>query len=324
MVTLTNSGNKPFTVGTVAGTNFGAGTEFSDNPAQSGYDNCTNATVQIGSNCSIGVRFTPSSSGVRSGSATFPVTFADHTTANPTVTFSGTGIGQGLTLQVMPASLQFQAQIQSTTSAQQYVAVKNIGNATITFGSKSYTGDFVAGSSGDSCSGNNLAVGSTCYIYTSFAPTATGSRTGTLTINSNAANNPQVVGLTGTGIAASQQLAVSQTAVTFGSQPQGSVSTAQVVYFTNQGDTTVSTFTVGVLGGTNPSDFSMTNSCPASIGARSVCTISFKFTPGATVTGLAPPRLVSRRRSRENRQSPSAFPAMRLWPVRPRRLLPRR
>ena len=131
---LTNSGNQPFTVGTVSGTNLGAPptNEFSDSTG-GGIDQCTSATVQPGSNCSVYVRFTPSAAGVRSGNVVFPVTFKDSTTANPTATLSGTGIGVGQTLQVTPASMQYQVQIQGTTSAQQGVAVKNTGNAPVTF-----------------------------------------------------------------------------------------------------------------------------------------------------------------------------------------------
>src|SRR5260221_11423935 len=45
-----------------------------------------------------------------------------------------------------------------------------------------------------------LAPNQSCSIYLVFAPTATGVRTGTLTITSNASTSPQSVALSGKGV----------------------------------------------------------------------------------------------------------------------------
>ena len=146
---------------------------------------------------------------------------------------------------------------------------------------------FILGSSQDGCyalSLNNLAVGQTCYIYVSFAPTATGNITGTLTVSDNATGGPHKIPLSGTAIAANQQIAISQTALTFANQPQGSTSSPQVVYVTNQSDSTVTSLGA-VLGGTNAADYTLTNSCPSALGARAVCSLSVVFSPTTTATG---------------------------------------
>jgi hypothetical protein len=48
--------------------------------------------------------------------------------------------------------------------------------------------------------GTSLAAGASCTISVTFTPTATGSRTGTLTVSDDASNSPQSVSLTGAGI----------------------------------------------------------------------------------------------------------------------------
>ena len=47
--------------------------------------------------------------------------------------------------------------------------------------------------------GTSVAAGANCTISVTFTPTATGSRTGAVTINDNAAGSPHIVSLTGTG-----------------------------------------------------------------------------------------------------------------------------
>jgi hypothetical protein len=98
-------------------------------------------------------------------------------------------------LNISPGSLVFTAQSVQTTSAAQAVTVTNSGSTSVTIGGITTSGDFAQA---NTC-GTSLAAGSTCSISVTFTPTAAGSRTGTITISSNAANNPQTIGLMGTG-----------------------------------------------------------------------------------------------------------------------------
>ncbi|MBV9296549.1 MAG: choice-of-anchor D domain-containing protein, partial [Acidobacteriaceae bacterium] len=286
---LTNSGNQPFTVGTLSGTNTIVGSsgtgEFSTSSANGGSDNCSHVTLQPGSTCIVYVTFTPSATGTQTGSITFPVTFKDGTTANPTATLSGNGVAANKGLQISPLSLQFPVQVVSTTSSAQGITVKNLGNTPVHFGTDSVTGDFAI--SYDSCVGTNLAYNQTCQINVTFTPSTTGNRTGTLTIADNGTGGPHAVSLSGTGIPANQQITLSQTTVAFGNQPAGSTSSQMAVYITNQSDSTVTGFTIA-LGGTNPSDFTLnTNNCPTgggNLGARATCAILVAFAP---VTGTS-------------------------------------
>ncbi|MES2390706.1 MAG: Ig-like domain repeat protein [Acidobacteriota bacterium] len=63
--------------------------------------------------------------------------------------------------------------------------------------------------------GSTLAVGDSCMINLSFAPTAMGAQTGTLTITDSSTSSPEIIALKGTAIAA--QLARSQISLTLSS-----------------------------------------------------------------------------------------------------------
>jgi hypothetical protein len=287
---LVNQGNLPFKVGTLTGTNAAVGVtttgEFSAQSAQGGYDSCSGASVSANTGaCYMSFTFTPSATGTRSGSVNFPVTFADGTTKTVTATLTGKGVAAAPALLFSPVSLEFQPEIIHNTSNQSYVGVTNVGNTSVTFGSAStLSAGFVLGSNGDGCfSAGTLAVRGSCNIWVSFAPTATGNITGTLTVNDNA-GGPHKLPLSGTAIAASQQIVLSQTALAFGNQPQGSSSSPQLVYVTNQSDSAIASITA-TLGGTNAADYTLSNGCASGLNARASCTLTITFNPATTATG---------------------------------------
>jgi hypothetical protein len=290
---LVDQGNLPFKVGTLTGVNSMVGVtttgEFSAMAAEGGSDGCSGATVTANTgSCQMNFTFTPSATGARTGSVSFPVTFADGTTKTVTATLGGKGVAATPTLQFQPASLEFQPEIINNTSGQIGITLTNIGNKTVHFGSVATTSTgFILGANGDGCfalSLNNLGVNGSCTIYVSFAPSAAGNITGTLTVNDNGTGGPHKIALSGTAILASQQIAISQTALTFPSQPQGSTSLPQVIYVTNQSDSTVSSLGA-ILGGTNAADYTLANSCPSALGARAVCSLTVTFNPATTATG---------------------------------------
>jgi hypothetical protein len=99
------------------------------------------------------------------------------------------------TLSTNPSSLTFATQALNTTSAAQTVTVTNTGTAAASVSGVSVSGDF---SQTNTC-GTSIGAGASCTVSVSFRPTAAGTRTGTLTITSNATNSPTTVGLSGTG-----------------------------------------------------------------------------------------------------------------------------
>ncbi|MGW1303330.1 discoidin domain-containing protein [Streptomyces sp. NPDC002514] len=102
-----------------------------------------------------------------------------------------------------PGVLSFAARVVGTTSPAQTVTVTNGGASAAPIGSVTVTGDYTQT---NTC-GTSLAAGASCTVSVTFRPTATGTRTGTLTVPSNDANSPLTVGLSGTATSANPNLA---------------------------------------------------------------------------------------------------------------------
>jgi hypothetical protein len=99
------------------------------------------------------------------------------------------------TLSANPGSLTFATQALNTTSAAQNVTISNTGTAAASVSGVSVSGDYLQT---NTC-GTSIAAGGSCTVSVSFRPTASGTRTGTLTVTSNATNSPTTVALSGTG-----------------------------------------------------------------------------------------------------------------------------
>ena len=277
-VTLTNGGNGPLTLATVAlgGTNPGA---F----AMGTGTTCTNgATVLAGASCVVHVTFTPT--GLTPFSAT--LTFTDD--ANPitqTVTLTGTGVTS--TVNFSPSPVAFNSQRLNTTSGKQTSTLSNNGSTTLTITSVTLTGtnsgDFALATpaSGTDCrTAGTVAAGGTCIIAATFTPTALGSRTATISVADSATGSPHTVTLTGTGIAPAASL--STNTVAFVNQIISTTSAAQTVTLTNSGTDVLHIATVA-LGGTNPADFAIATGTTCTNGATvapgSTCLVNLTFTP---------------------------------------------
>ncbi|MGC1476843.1 MAG: choice-of-anchor D domain-containing protein, partial [Terriglobales bacterium] len=232
----------------------------------------------ISNTCAVYLSFTPTVAGAR----TATVTVTDSAPSSPTkITLNGNGVAETKVLTVTPTTLAFGPQVSATTSSTlQYITVTNTGNFTVTFTNVTITGNYALASQG--CTGQ-IAPGSSCSIGVSFTPTSAGAKTGTVTITDNATVATQKVTLSGTGIATTSDILLSQTAVVFDAQTVSTASSPQVVYYYNQGNTT-STIASTVLAGTNPGDFSLSgSSCTAStaVGTLTYCTLRITFTPAA-------------------------------------------
>jgi hypothetical protein len=96
-----------------------------------------------------------------------------------------------------PSSLDFGSMALMLPSNAQMIQLTNSGNGPLAIGSIATSGDF---SQTNKC-GSSLMAGNSCVINVTFTPTATGSRTGMLTVKDGASSNSQTVALTGIGIA---------------------------------------------------------------------------------------------------------------------------
>ncbi|NUT04852.1 MAG: choice-of-anchor D domain-containing protein, partial [Hamadaea sp.] len=166
----------------------------------------------------VNVVFTPTASGTRTG--TLALTASGITN---TVPLSGTGVAPGPVLSLNPASLTFGATVVGSPAATQTVTVTNTGTTTATVSGVTASGDF---SQTNNCS--SLAVNASCTVTVGFTPTAAGTRTGTVTLTSNATNNPATVAVSGSGIGTTTNLALQKPA-TASSQANGSLTPALAV-----------------------------------------------------------------------------------------------
>ena len=183
LVTLTNTGTANLTVSTVSigGTNPG---DFSVS------SNCV-GIVAAGGHCSITAGFRPTVVGGR----TATILIADNASNSPqSVPLSGIGALPTVSLSV--TSLSFGNQTVGTTSAAQQIQVTNTG--VVPLGVNSISSGAPFGQT-NNC-GSNVAAGASCTINVTFSPTGVGNSTGQVTISDDAANSPQSVSLSGTGI----------------------------------------------------------------------------------------------------------------------------
>src|SRR6266850_1915925 len=184
-------------------------------------------------------------------------------------------LGPAPAVSLSPPSLTFSSQLVGTTSAAQVVTLTNSGNATLSITQIVASGDFAQT---NTC-GSSLGAGANCTISVTFIPTATGTRTGAVTLTDNASGSPQTVALSGTGTATPPVLSLSTSSLSFGSQAVGNASAAQVVTLSNSGGA-LSISSIAVTG-TNAGDFSQSNTCGSSVAGGANCTISVTFKPTA-------------------------------------------
>jgi Beta-propeller repeat/Abnormal spindle-like microcephaly-assoc'd, ASPM-SPD-2-Hydin len=233
-------------------------------------DNC-GSSVPAAASCMFSVTFTPTGAWTRSGSIQ-----VHDDAAGPPHTINLSGIGSGGTAGLAPISLVFSAQPVGTSSAAQNVTLTNSGNAALNIISIQATGDYAQT---NTCPAT-LAPSSGCTVSVTFTPTASGTRSGTLTINDDAYGTPQIVNLTGTGSAPSAPIAtLTPISLVFPGQPVGTSSTAQPISLTNTGNATLNLGNIQTTG-----DFAQINNCPATLAPNTSCTINVTFTPKLTGT----------------------------------------
>ena len=179
---------------------------------------------------------------------------------------------------VSPQALAFGSQNLGLAGPAQSITVTNPGNAPLSIASIATTGTNPADFSIQNGCGATLAVNAQCSVQVTFQPTAVGSRSATLLLQTNV--GPQSVALSGTGFGTPQAI-LSATSLDFGGVNLGASSPAQNITISNAQGTAPLTITKISLAGTNVGDFAIPNSCNSSIAAGASCSISIQFSPAA-------------------------------------------
>jgi hypothetical protein len=259
LVNLTNTGNVPLTISSIAITGADAG-DFIQN-------NICPSSLAPGFSCTISVEFVPTTAGTR----TAAVTITDNA-ANSPQSVSLTGVGVVPAVSLTPSSLSFATQVVFTNSKTQTVTLNNTGMGYLFITNVGVSGPFTQT---NNC-GAKVSPGSSCTFTVTFKPTTAGAVTGALSISDNAPLSPQTVGLKGTGT----YVSFNPVSFNFGNQPVGTKSLPKKITLSNKGSVAVSITKISLMGADAP-DFAETNTCGTRVAAGASCFITVTFMPSA-------------------------------------------
>jgi hypothetical protein len=271
-VVIKNNGTTAITMGTIA---LNETTDF-----KIATNNCpaSGSTLGGGLTCTLGLTFTPASTGVKKGA----VIVNDNDPTSPQIIgLSGTGFSNVV---LSPNPVSFALTAVGSTSGSVTVKLTNNTAVNITLGTPAvtFTGPFAL-ASGTTCTNGLLVAGpgGTCNINVSFKPTALGFVKGLLSVADSDVTSPQTVVLKGTGTG----IKFTPFSVNFGTVNRGT-QIGSPVSITNVGPTPV-TFTGAEIAGTNSADFTASslpnvgcqNGTPLPLQPGAVCTITVFFDP---------------------------------------------
>ena len=221
-------------------------------------------TLGAGKTCTYEVLFVPSQAGTRIGS----LTLADSAVTSPqVVSFIGVGISP---VTVNETSLTFATQLVGTPSPQKQVILTNHQDVSDPI-SEAASGDFTAN---DDC-GGVIPANSSCNLWISFVPTASGKRSGHVTVTEADSSSQITVSLSGTGTK------TPPTAVVTSVSPGAGQAGTSVAVVINGSNTNWSSSSVLSFG----SGITFSNKQCSATQCTTTATISSTATPGArTVT----------------------------------------
>ena len=188
-VTLINAGSAPLDITSIA-----ASGDYAET------NNCGSIIPAGSATCTISITYKPTVE----GPSTEQIAITDSAAGSPhIITVTGNGVaGGGGVLTLTPESLIFPTEPVGATSPAQTVRLVNGSNSAINLTAITASGDFAETNTCGITTGivaATLNPGTSCTVSVTFTPTASGSRSGSLTISDNASGGSQAVTLTGTG-----------------------------------------------------------------------------------------------------------------------------
>jgi Abnormal spindle-like microcephaly-assoc'd, ASPM-SPD-2-Hydin len=227
------------------------------------------ATLAAGQSVSFPVTFTPKANGTVSGNVA-----VTSNASNPSINFplSGVGVVAGA-LTANPTSLAF-GTVQVGSSRSLSETLTNSGGSTISVSQASISG------SGLTISGlplpTKLTAGQSITFNVKFAPNTAGAISGTLSLTSTAPNPNLAISVSATG-AASGQLAVSPSTLSFGNVTVGASKSLTSTLTASGSSVTISSAT------SNSSEFKLSGlSLPVTLNAGQSATFTVLFAPQAS------------------------------------------
>jgi hypothetical protein len=184
-VSIKNAGSTSLTINSVTG-----GGYFTAAP--SGTTPC-GGVLNAGKSCTVTVTFAPLVAG---GTLAGIDVLDTGSVGTQILTATGTGV---LDVTLSPANFNFGSVAVGSTSSVEVVTVVNNLSTAVPITSVVASGDFISTPGGSPQCGASIPANSSCTLGVEFAPTATGTISGALTVSYSSGSSPQVVGLTGTG-----------------------------------------------------------------------------------------------------------------------------
>lgn len=265
-ITLSNPGNTTLDITQL----IGPGSGFS----LSGFN--APITLSPGQNMKFSVNFTPSTTGTQTSSINL---ISNAPTSPLPLSLSGAGVQMQSQISVQPGSLAF-GNVNVGSTGKQSLTISNNGSAALSITAANFIG------AGFGAVGLSLpisvAAGGSGIITVVFAPTTSGSVTGTLSLVSNALTSPTEVALSGAGTAPAGQLLANPTSLSFGNEAVGSISTKQTVTLTNSS----SSGSVSITSISTSGPFAYSGATlPVTLTPSASLALSVTFTP--TTSGTA-------------------------------------
>ncbi|HEY4178816.1 MAG TPA: choice-of-anchor D domain-containing protein [Kofleriaceae bacterium] len=281
-IVVVNPANSPNT-GTI-------NVSINNGPFQIIANGCAGLSLSGGNNCSIVVRFIPTTVGA-APAATLTVTGTNMSAGGTAkATLTGTGLN-GATVTVNQNTLAF-GSVHSGDTADLTLTVSNpaasatTGTLVITNPAAPYA--LLAPTGSDCTAATTLAAGATCTVRVRYSPTGNagfGSQNGSFSVSASPGGT-KTVQLTGTKVSS---ISVTPASYDFGPQDQGSTTNHDFVVQNDSGHLVSVTMAV-LQNNTGGAQFAViTNGCTASIAVAGTCTITVRFAPavGGGATNLS-------------------------------------
>jgi hypothetical protein len=155
--------------------------------------NSCGTTIPAAGSCLVSMTYRPTAAGA--DVATLTINFGG---GSLVISLSGTGTtGGGSGVLTGPSTLTLPSTAVGQSSAPQSVTLVNTGTGTVTVTSVVSNNVAEFSVTGSTCT--TVAVGASCAFNVVFSPTAIGSRSGSITVTSNATGSPKVIAVGGTG-----------------------------------------------------------------------------------------------------------------------------
>ncbi|MBV9572889.1 MAG: choice-of-anchor D domain-containing protein [Acidobacteriales bacterium] len=232
--------------------------------------------------------FSPANNGAATFSATLHGTGHQTISATDTSNASITG-GTSLivsggsspgSLNYSPSSLAWSSWTVNSTGHPKTVTFTNTSGSPVSISGVSLIGSDAANFALSNPCGTTLATNQSCKMTLTFTPLSVGNKSASLQVADNAANSPQLIGLSGIGIA---PVHVGPLNNVFPARPVGSSTPPITINVRNYQQTTL-TFSASPFAftGANTADFvESATTCGTTLPANALCTVSIVFTPSA-------------------------------------------